>query len=129
MLKKVLIANRGEIAVRLVRALRDLGLASVAVHARDDAMAACNWPTRRHWMPPAPLRISTGGADRVARDHGCDAVLRLWIPEQRTDFAQACADTGLRFIGPTPSSSPCPTRPARVLASNATCQCRAAPAP
>ena len=39
MFRKILIANRGEIAVRLVRALRDLGMASVAVHAQDDAHA------------------------------------------------------------------------------------------
>ena len=39
MFRKILIANRGEIALRLVRALRDLGVASVAVHAQDDAQA------------------------------------------------------------------------------------------
>jgi len=106
MLKKVLIANRGEIAVRLVRALRDLGLASVAVHARDDADALHVQlaDTAIALDATGPSAYLDGAAlIAIARAEGCDAVHPGYgFLSERADFAQACADAGLRFIGPTP---------------------------
>ncbi|SOD23578.1 Biotin-requiring enzyme [Variovorax sp. YR752] len=103
---KVLIANRGEIAVRLVRALRDLGIASVAVHARDDAAAlhvqlADTAIALDATGPSAYLDVAALIA--VAKAQGCDAVHPGYgFLSERADFAQACADAGLVFIGPTP---------------------------
>lgn len=103
--KKILIANRGEVAVRLVRALRDLGIGSVAVHARDDAGAL-----HVQLADEAVALDSTGpsayldGARliEIARTIGCDAVHPGYgFLSERADFAQACADAGLVFIGPT----------------------------
>jgi acetyl/propionyl-CoA carboxylase alpha subunit/acetyl-CoA carboxylase carboxyltransferase component len=103
---KVLIANRGEIAVRLVRALRDLGIASVAVHARDDASAL------HVQLADAAVALDATGPSAyldvaaliaVAKAQGCDAVHPGYgFLSERADFAQACADAGLVFIGPTP---------------------------
>ncbi len=106
MFKKILIANRGEIAVRLVRALRDLGIASVAVHARDDAAAlhvrlADIAVPLDGTGPSAYLDIAAVVA--VAKAQGCDAVHPGYgFLSERADFATACADAGLTFIGPTP---------------------------
>src|SRR5262245_19834114 len=106
MFKKILVANRGEVAVRLVRAMRDLDIASVAVYAKDDAGAlhvqladtAAALPATG---PSAYLDAATLIA--VAREHGCDAVHPGYgFLSERADFAQACADAGLSFIGPTP---------------------------
>jgi len=103
---KVLIANRGEIAVRLVRALRDLGIASVAVHARDDAAAlhvqlADATVALDATGPSAYLDVAALIA--VAKAEGCDAVHPGYgFLSERADFAEACADAGLVFIGPTP---------------------------
>jgi acetyl/propionyl-CoA carboxylase alpha subunit/acetyl-CoA carboxylase carboxyltransferase component len=103
---KVLIANRGEIAVRLVRALQDLGIASVAVHARDDSAAlhvqlAGTAVALDATGPSAYLDIAALIA--VAKAQGCDAVHPGYgFLSERADFAQACADAGLVFIGPTP---------------------------
>ncbi|WP_198086447.1 carboxyl transferase domain-containing protein [Variovorax sp. E3] len=106
MFSKVLIANRGEIAVRLVRALRDLGIASVAVHARDDAAAL------HVQLADAAVALDATGPSAyldvaaliaVAKAQGCDAVHPGYgFLSERADFAQACADAGLVFIGPTP---------------------------
>ncbi|MDB5731265.1 MAG: carbamoyl-phosphate synthase large subunit, partial [Variovorax sp.] len=104
--KKILVANRGEIAVRLVRALRDLGIASVAVYARDDAQAL-----HVQFADTAVALGATGPAAyldgpalvAVARAQGCDAVHPGYgFLSERADFAQACADAGLTFVGPTP---------------------------
>jgi acetyl/propionyl-CoA carboxylase alpha subunit/acetyl-CoA carboxylase carboxyltransferase component len=103
---KILIANRGEIAVRLVRALRDLGIASVAVHARDDASAlhvqlADAAVALDATGPSAYLDI--GALIAAARVQGCDGVHPGYgFLSERADFAQACADAGLVFIGPAP---------------------------
>lgn len=106
MFSKVLIANRGEIAVRLVRALRDLGIASVAVHARDDASAL------HVQLADAVVALDAAGPSAyldiaaligVAKAQGCDAVHPGYgFLSERADFAQACADAGLVFIGPAP---------------------------
>jgi len=107
MFQKVLIANRGEIALRIVRALHDLGIASVAVFADDDAAS----PHVQAADSALPLG-ATGPAAyldgarliAMAREHGCDAVHPGYgFLSERADFAQACADAGLRFIGPTPA--------------------------
>jgi len=103
---KVLIANRGEIAVRLVRALRDLGIASVAVHARDDASALhvqlADVALALDATGPAAY-LDIGALIAAAKAQGCDAVHPGYgFLSERADFARACADAGLVFIGPTP---------------------------
>ncbi|MDP9931532.1 carboxyl transferase domain-containing protein [Variovorax paradoxus] len=105
MFSKILIANRGEIAVRLVRALRDLGIASVAVHARDDASAlhvqlADTAVALDATGPSAYLHIAA--LIGIASAQGCDAVHPGYgFLSERADFAQACVEAGLVFIGPT----------------------------
>lgn len=106
MFQKILVANRGEIAVRLVRALRDLDIASVGVFARDDAQAlhvqlADKAVALDATGPSAYLAIAALIA--IARAEGCDAVHPGYgFLSERADFAQACAEAGLVFIGPTP---------------------------
>ncbi|MBP9785362.1 MAG: carbamoyl-phosphate synthase large subunit, partial [Giesbergeria sp.] len=104
MFKKVLVANRGEIALRLVRALYDLNVPSVAVFAQDDAQA----PHVRAADEAAALDATGPGAYldgarliAIARQTGCDAVHPGYgFLSERADFARACAEAGLTFIGP-----------------------------
>ena len=106
MFKKILIANRGEIAVRLVRAFRDIDAVSVAVYARDDVSAlhvqrANTAVALEATGPSAYLDIAALIA--IAQAQGCDAVHPGYgFLSERADFAQACIDAGLVFIGPTP---------------------------
>ncbi|PIF19827.1 biotin-dependent enzyme [Acidovorax sp. 30] len=104
---KVLVANRGEIALRTVRALHDLGIASVAVYADDDAASP-----HVHAASAVVALGTTGPAAyldgarliAIAQAQGCDAVHPGYgFLSERADFARACAEAGLRFIGPTPA--------------------------
>jgi len=102
---RLLVANRGEVAVRLVRAAHDLGIAAVALHAADDAQAA--------HLRLADAAVALGGNGPAAYldvaavidaalHSGCDAVHPGYgFLSERADFAQACADAGLAFIGPS----------------------------
>ena len=106
MFQKILIANRGEIALRIVRALRELGVPSLAVFAADDAQA----PHVSAADAAVPLGASGPSAYldgahllRIAREHGCDGIHPGYgFLSENAGFAQACADAGLRFIGPAP---------------------------
>ena len=104
---KVLIANRGEVALRIVRALHDLGIASVAVYADDDAasphVGAATQAVALGATGPAAY-LDGARLLAIAREHGCDAVHPGYgFLSERADFAQACQAAGLRFIGPTPA--------------------------
>lgn len=106
MFHKVLVANRGEIALRTVRALQDLSIASVAVYAQDDAQAphvrAADAAVALGATGPAAY-LDGANLIAIARAQGCDAVHPGYgFLSERADFARACAEAGLRFIGPTP---------------------------
>ena len=106
-IRKVLIANRGEIALRVIRACRELGIASVAVystvdeealHVRFADEAVCIGPgeAAKSYLniPNLIAAAEVAGADAVHPGYGFLA--------ERADFAEVCAKCGLQFIGPKP---------------------------
>ncbi|CAN7189342.1 carbamoyl-phosphate synthase large subunit [Acidovorax sp. LjRoot74] len=106
MFTKVLVANRGEIALRTVRALHDLGIASVAVYAGDDATSphvrAADSAVALGATGPAAY-LDGARIIAIAQAEGCDAVHPGYgFLSERADFAEACAQASLCFIGPTP---------------------------
>jgi len=104
---RVLIANRGEIALRAVRAARALGIESVAVHSTADRASPHVWAADRAvGIGPPPSTRSYLNMDsllHVAQATGCDAVYPGYgFLSERAEFAQRCEDAGLTFIGPSP---------------------------
>ena len=105
MIHRLLIANRGEIALRIVRACRELGVESVAVHSDVDALAPHVLAADRAIaIGPAPASDSYLSIPRIvdaARASGADAIHPGYgFLSENPAFASACADAGLAFVGP-----------------------------
>ncbi|MCA0317883.1 MAG: carbamoyl-phosphate synthase large subunit [Proteobacteria bacterium] len=108
MFRKVLIANRGEVSIRVSRALGDLGIAGVAVFTPDDR--ASLHVARADEAVELPGRGAAGYLDiaavvDAAVTTGCDAVHPGYgFLSENADFARACASAGITFIGPAPET-------------------------
>lgn len=109
MFKKVLIANRGEVAVRIIRACREIGIPTVAVYSEADANSLhVSLATEAYCIGPnesaksylnIPAIISAAllsGADAIHPGYG--------FMSERADFAEICAEHNIKFIGPSPES-------------------------
>ncbi len=109
MFKKVLIANRGEIALRIVRALRDLEITSVAVYSEVDRLSQhVRYADEARLIGPADARLSYLDGARViqvAKECGADAIHPGYgFLAENADFAEAVEAAGMTFIGPSPQS-------------------------
>ena len=106
MLKRVLIANRGEIALRVLRACREMGIETVAVYSQPDAealhvqladQAVCIGPAKA-----AESYLNQDALLTVAKATGCDALHPGYgFLSENADFADRCTEAGIKFIGPS----------------------------
>ncbi|MFD4459267.1 biotin carboxylase N-terminal domain-containing protein [Nocardia sp. NPDC058480] len=105
----VLVANRGEIAVRVIRTAKEQGYRTVAVYSDADANAphvlAADTAVRLGAAQAAESYLDAGKLIAAAKSSGAQAIHPGYgFLSERADFAQACADAGIVFIGPTPDS-------------------------
>ena len=105
---KLLIANRGEIAVRIARGAAELGIPTVAVFSEDDTrslhVSRADESAALAGAGPAAY-LDGGQLLRVAAEHGCDAIHPGYgFLSENAGFARSCIDAGVRFVGPPPEA-------------------------
>ena len=105
--KKVLVANRGEIAIRIIRACRELGIRTVAIYSAEDKNTL--FRTKAHeayeigkGKGPIDAYLDINEIIKIAKSKGCDAIHPGYgFLSENANFAKACEDAGIVFIGPT----------------------------
>ncbi|XP_062867716.1 pyruvate carboxylase a [Trichomycterus rosablanca] len=107
-IKKVMVANRGEIAIRVFRACTELGIRTVAVYSEQDTGQMHRQKADEAYLigrglPPVAAYLHIPDIIKVAKENDVDAIHPGYgFLSERADFAQACFDAGVRFIGPPP---------------------------
>lgn len=120
MFKKILIANRGEIALRIVRACKEMGIAAVTIHSEADRFALhVKRASHSHCLSKNPLDAYLNGRRIIecAKAAGCEAIHPGYgFLSENPDFAEACESAGIVFIGP--GSSVIATMGSKIAARN-----------
>ncbi len=104
--KKILIANRGEIAIRIMRAANELGKRTVAIYAEEDKLSLHRFKADEAYkvgegLGPVAAYLSIPEIIRVAKMAGADAIHPGYgLLSENPDFVEACAAAGITFIGP-----------------------------
>lgn len=105
--KKVLVANRGEIAMRIFRACHDLGLTAVAIYSNEDTYSAFRTAADESYLigeneSPLGAYLDIPRIIELARLHECDAIHPGYgFLSENGEFARACEQAGIKFIGPS----------------------------
>jgi len=107
-IQRLLVANRGEIAVRILRTATELGIATAAVHSSDDAASDhiqhAETVIELSGIGPAAYLDIDQIVDR-AKEHDCDAIHPGYgFLAENADFARACEEAGITFVGPSPAA-------------------------
>jgi pyruvate carboxylase len=133
--KKILIANRGEIAIRVMRAANELGKRTVAVYAEEDKLGLHRFKADEAYrigegLGPVAAYLSIDEIIRVAKQSGADAIHPGYgLLSENPALVDACVANGITFIGPRPRRcAPWATRPARG-AWRSRRACRSSPRP
>ncbi|MBY8976810.1 pyruvate carboxylase [Rhodobacteraceae bacterium NNCM2] len=106
-IEKLLVANRGEIAIRVLRAANELGKKTVAVYAEEDKLGLHRFKADEAYqigegLGPVAAYLSIDEIIRVARECGADAIHPGYgLLSENPDLVDACAEAGIAFIGPT----------------------------
>ncbi|WP_449042597.1 pyruvate carboxylase [Paracoccus sp. (in: a-proteobacteria)] len=107
MFQKILVANRGEIAIRVLRAANELGKRTVAIYAEEDKLSLHRFKADEAYrigegLGPVAAYLSIPEIIRVARESGADAIHPGYgLLSENPDFVDACVAAGIAFIGPT----------------------------
>src|SRR6267378_1417754 len=107
-IRKLLVANRSEIAIRVFRTAHELGIRDVAIYSHEDRFALHRFKADEAYQvgkPGEPIRayLDIDGIVRLAREVGVDAVHPGYgFLSENAAFARACAEAGITFVGPTP---------------------------
>jgi len=107
-IKSLLVANRGEIAIRVFRACTELGIRSVAVYSEQDTMHMHRQKADQAFLigkglPPVQAYLDIPQIINIAKEHDVDAIHPGYgFLSERSDFAEACVAAGIRFVGPAP---------------------------
>jgi acetyl-CoA carboxylase biotin carboxylase subunit len=107
MIKKILIANRGEIAIRIMRSCREMGISTVAVYSEADRTSMhVRYADEAYYIGPSPSSESYLKMDKIleaAKKSGADAIHPGYgFLSENAEFAKQCGKKGIIFIGPSP---------------------------
>src|ERR1051326_5677506 len=106
--KKLLAANRSEIAIRIFRACTELGLRTVAIYAQEDRFCLHRFKADEAYLVgqgkgPVAAYLDIDGIITMAKEKGVDAIHPGYgFLSENADFARACAKAGIAFVGPRP---------------------------
>ena len=106
-IRKVLVANRGEIALRVFRACHDLGLQTIAIYSEEDTNTLFRTAADESYLvgqndSPLGAYLNIPNIISLAKKHGADAIHPGYgFLSENGDFARACEEAGIKFIGPT----------------------------
>jgi pyruvate carboxylase len=106
--KKLLVANRGEIAIRVFRAATELGIRTVAIYAQEDRLGAHRFKADEAYQigegkGPVGAYLDIPGIVALAKEKGVDMIHPGYgFLSENAEFAQACQDNGITFVGPRP---------------------------
>src|SRR5210317_2062241 len=109
-MKKLLVANRSEIAIRVIRAASELGLSTVAVYSHEDRFSLHRLKADEAYLvgpeqggEPVKSYLDIPALMEIAVRHEVDAIHPGYgFLSENPDFARACADAGIAFVGPRP---------------------------